>query len=146
MRKEKECDLGDKKIQVYELKVSDYRAIFERLRAGINPENGLDIVQRCSSLSSVEAFEGLTPSELEQVWSDFLEVNADFLSRARQAGILDLLESYGNLIRSILTDAFAPLLQTGMETLLNTASASFSSAQKKPENDTEAGSPTSPAQ
>jgi hypothetical protein len=126
MRKQTRVDLvgkGGKKIKVtvFELSVKQIRDIVSVADPAIGkspaaPAGDLSdsaaldmetILAWCTDLDPATVLnEDLAPSDLKKLYDAFAEVNADFLSLARNLGLFDLAK---DLIQKLLTQAFADL-------------------------------------
>ena len=106
MRKTKRIKLDDLEITVFELRVRDIRKIMDRPEdADLSIQNLGDFLPLACDLSP-EKFAELAPSEIQQIWDAFYEVNTVFFGWTAKAGIDRM---FRDLIRKYLTEAFAGL-------------------------------------
>lgn len=108
MRKQKEITLGDDlKVTVKELRVRTIVGLFDQKDATLPLAQRFDdLLPEACSLGK-EALLDLVPSELEEIWVAFREVNAAFFSLAAKMGLKDLIEAVKVEIRKVCAAPFA---------------------------------------
>ena len=112
MRKTKTLEISgiEKPVVVYELKVKQIISLIQGDPLGDLSIEGLKeqldtkILPMCSSISLDQLLE-MAPSEAEEVWNAFKEVNSTFFEMARRAGLQEILtSSIESLKKAMLVD------------------------------------------
>jgi len=116
MRKNEVVDLGDKKITVWELKVRGILSLFQDETGELGAVSVSSLIRRAKDIiplamdCTVEGFQDLSPSELEEVWEAFKRVNAVFFKLAGALGLADVLADLKNsFVRIFSTLYFSSL-------------------------------------
>lgn len=128
MQKVKVVQIGQRSFTVKELPVRAIWGIFnggEDVRTSLLDRGQQLLSMACPELTT-DAILDLYPSEIEELWKGFEEVNAAFLGMVRQVGLdLALIEAVKAAVSSSIGQ-FAPLSQpaTGQESG-TTVTASF---------------------
>ena len=112
MQKTKTIPIGARSFTLKELPV---RAVWKLLNGGQPAADAVKMVDRCGELLrlacpelTLDALLDLYPSEIEELWHAFEEVNAAFLGVARRIGLID-----------ILIDSFKPVLAAEFDKALS---------------------------
>lgn len=105
MRKNKTFKMDDKEVQVYELRVKDYRALIAKFGTqDISPKMFLEefenLIPMATNLTMAD-FDEMAPSEVEVVYENFKECNSVFFDLLSKLGLGDLL---GRVKLAILAD------------------------------------------
>ena len=110
MRKVKIIKIDDQEITIKELRVRDIYELAASDEKLPMMERLEDALSRCSDTSK-EKLMDMTPSELEELWAGFREVNSSFLSLAEKAGLGSIFETikatFQNALSSNLQQLFA---------------------------------------
>jgi len=114
MPKTKTVKIDDKEFTVKELRVKDIRTILEKAERAEEDDFFKEAETLIPQITGIKLddIEEMAPSEIKILWEAFREVNADFLSAIERLGIK---EAFISSIQKHLTDAFADLLNEGME-------------------------------
>jgi len=104
MRKTKRIKMDDMEITVYELRVKDIRGLMDRASGeNLSLENLGDFLPVVCDLPPGK-FPDLAPSEIQQIWEAFHEVNAVFFGWTAKAGIGEMIAKQ---IRTSWIESFA---------------------------------------
>lgn len=116
MRKTKTLDnIGDKPVTVYEVRPRDILSFLTEGEGIKDMERGKELLAQCCSLAMDEILD-LYPSESEQVWQAFEEVNAAFFGLLRATGVLDEVKDMIRMIAKEFSAQFAMQYRLAMLT------------------------------
>jgi len=114
MQKTKTIQISNRSFTLKELPV---RVIWELINNNQTKKkvNMLDSFQDLLKLAcpelTAEVLLTLYPSEIEELWQGFEEVNAAFLGVIRRIGLIDILTEEIKPIMRVITDGFKPILE-----------------------------------
>lgn len=122
-------DIGGRPVTVYEVRV---REVLELLSTPDKElaEAAQELLPKCISLTQEELLD-LYPSEMDEVWAAFEEVNDSFFSKLRAAGIIEQLAETGKMLAKSFCEQFAAQCKQDMLRSSITAGAPLSSPAKK---------------
>ncbi|MGE4293709.1 MAG: hypothetical protein AB7E32_16040 [Desulfovibrio sp.] len=116
MRKTKTLEnIGGKPVTVYEVRPRDILDWIGDEKSIKDIEKGKDLLAQCCTLTVDEIID-LYPSESEQVWQAFEEVNAAFFALLRATGVLDEIKDLIRIVASEFKEQFVKQYRLGMLT------------------------------
>lgn len=116
MRKHKVLDnIGDKPVTVYEIRPRDILDWLGDEKSIKDIEKGKELLAQCCTLTVDEIID-LYPSESEQVWQAFEEVNSAFFALLRATGVLDEVKDLIRMVASEFKEQFARQYRLAMLT------------------------------
>jgi len=116
MRKHKVLeDIGGRPVTVYEIRPRDILGWLGDEQNIKDIEKGKELLAQCCSLTVDEILD-LYPSESEQVWNAFEEVNASFFALLRATGVLDEVKDLIRMVASEFKEQFARQYRLAMLT------------------------------
>lgn len=116
MRKTKTLDdIGGKPVTVYEVRPRDILSFLAEGDGIKDLERGKELLAQCCTLTLDEIID-LYPSESEQVWQAFEEVNASFFGLLRATGVLDEVKDMIRMIAKEFSAQFAMRYRLAMLT------------------------------
>lgn len=107
-------DIGGRPVTVYEVRTRDVLALLNDKGKSLTTA-ATELLPKCVSLSQDELLD-LYPSELDEVWAAFEEVNQSFFVKMRAAGVIDQLAQVGRMIAANLCAQFAGQFRQAMST------------------------------
>ena len=124
MRKHKVLsDIGGRPVTVFEIRPRDILGWLGDEATLKDLEKGKELLAQCCSLTVNEILD-LYPSESEQVWQAFEEVNASFFALLRATGVLDEVKDMIRMVASEFKEQFVRQYRLAMLTQSTTAGSS----------------------
>ena len=116
MRKHKVLsDIGGRPVTVFEIRPRDVLGWLGDEATLKDLEKGKELLAQCCSLTVNEILD-LYPSESEQVWQAFEEVNASFFALLRATGVLDEVKDLIRMVASEFKEQFVRQYRLAMLT------------------------------
>lgn len=118
MRKRKTIKIDEAEITVMELRVKDYLETIESMdgKGDLNLSTITPIVKRLLPMAcdiDPKAIIDMTPSEIEELFTAFKEVNASFFRMAQAMGLGEIIKGLKKTLLSEFAGIFADSLKQG---------------------------------
>jgi len=108
----------DQTFEIRELKVKEILDLFQKADTALADLNSFrqvfinEILERCTNIKFEDLLE-MSPSEVEEIWNQFREVNKAFFDLAHKMGLTELLEQIQKAIIKDLSQLFVSLSKQG---------------------------------